>query len=297
MTTMTAQSASVPDAYPAGWAASLELAFAKDREGRTTLVSNRHSGPLRLIRALPTRHGGCEAVIVHPPGGLVGGDTLDIRIDAGESTSLLCTTPGAQKWYRSTGVPARAATRLRVAAGASVSWLPQPAIVFNDARAEQRVEFDLSSQARFVGWECLILGRQAMGEKFSRGNLAQRLSVRIDGKLAWREVSHAGAGERLFMSRLGWRGHCVCATVLAAGPIAEALVDDWRELLGEAEAESARQGLVLSAGATRLAPSLALARLLGDDSETLMALVQRLWRVARAGFGETDIVIPRIWAT
>lgn len=280
----------IPDA---GWAARLELVFGTDARGRTRLLHNRHHGPLRLIRALPAADGACEAVIVHPPGGLVGGDSLEIDIEAGEGTSLLCTTPGAQKWYRSTGAAALARTRLAAGADAKVSWLPQPAIVFDGARAEQVVEFDLASSTRFVGWECLILGRQAMGERFTRGSLAQRLVLRIDGRPVWTETSRAAAGDRLFASPLGWRGHCVCASVLAAGPMPASLCERWRAVLAEAQS-----GLgSFSAAATQPAPGLTLARLLGDDSETVMAVARQLWLAARNGFGEHEPIAPRIWAT
>ena len=279
--------------HETGWAARLELEFSLDERGRTRLVHNRHHGPLRLIRALPRVDGGCEAVIVHPPGGLVSGDTLDITVGAGPGVSLVCTTPGAQKWYRSTGSAARASTRLVAGADSKLSWLPQPAIVFDGAQAEQIVEFDLAASARFVGWEGLILGRQAMGERFARGSLAQRLALRIDGCPVWMETSRAAAGDRLFDSPIGWRGHCVCVSVLAAGPVPDSLCERWRTLLGEARSSLP----FLDGAATQLAPQLTLARLLGDDSESVMAVARQLWLAARAGFGEHDPVAPRIWAT
>ena len=178
-----------PDA--AGWQARLALRFAA-RDGVTRLVHNRHEGPLRLIRALPLPDGRCQAVIVHPPGGLVGGDRLRIDLSLESGARVLCTTPGAQKWYRSPGAAATATTRIDVGPAARLEWLPQPAIVYDAALVEQAIDFDLSDDARMIGWECLVLGRAAMGERFANGALRQRLSLSV----AAMGRAHRGARRR-----------------------------------------------------------------------------------------------------
>ncbi len=283
----------LPTAPPAaGWHARLALRFERRGAG-TRLVSNRHHGPLRLIRALAGEDGSCHAVLVHPPGGLVGGDTLDIDVGLGEAARVLCTTPGAQKWYRSSGATSRSATRLQVGPGATLEWLPQPAIVYDAARAEQHVSFELDESARLIGWECLVLGRAAMGERFLHGHLRQHLSVRVGGQLVWAERMAAAAGERLFASPLGWGGRTVAATVWAAGPAPESLLAQWRDAL--AVFEAAPGGL--AAGATRPAPGLLVARVLADDAEAAMNAVQALWRLARPALAGSAAPPPRIWAT
>ena len=283
----------------AGWHARLDLRFAL-RAGATRLVHNRHEGPLRLIRALPLADGGCQAVIVHPPGGLVGGDALDLDVAVGEGARVLCTTPGAQKWYRSTGVAARARTRVAVAAGGALEWLPQPSIVFDRARVEQSIDFDLAADARTIGWECLVLGRAAMGERFETGALRQRLSLSVGGETRWAEHTAASAGDRLFASPLGWGGRTVACTVWAAAPgdaIDDTLRDAWRELLAaECDAPGARAAR-LDAGATRPTPGLLGARLLADDSQVAMRVAQALWARARPAVLGAASAPPRIWAT
>ena len=120
---------------PAGWDARLELAFERGG-GRTVLTTRRHVGPLRVQKSLhPEGPDVCQAIVVHPPGGIVGGDSLAIGIDAGVGAHAQLTTPGAAKWYRSAGPVAHAATALRLAAGAIVEWLPQETILFDGARA------------------------------------------------------------------------------------------------------------------------------------------------------------------
>jgi len=70
------------------WNATLALDYT--RQAEKTVAHFRHSGPLRILQSLyPEGDGICHNVIVHPPGGLVGGDTLDPAFSAG---------PGAMAW-------------------------------------------------------------------------------------------------------------------------------------------------------------------------------------------------------
>ncbi len=288
---------------PAGWRARLALRFAP-RGGAavaTRLVHNRHEGPLRLIRALPHDDGRCQAVIVHPPGGLVGGDVLELDVGLDAGARVVCTTPGAQKWYRSRGSAAASArTRVALGAGAALEWLPQPAIVFDDARVEQSIDFELAADARMIGWECLVLGRAAMGERFERGALRQSVSLSVDGAVRWAEHAAADAGDRLFSSPLGWGGRTVACSVWAVAPgdaIAEDLRDAWRDAIDAACAGAAGRAARLDGGATLPTPGLLAARLLADDSEAAMRVAQSLWTLARPAVLGAVSAPPRIWAT
>jgi urease accessory protein len=283
----------------AGWRARLELRFAA-RDGATRLVHNRHHGPLRLIRALPLDDGRCQAVIVHPPGGLVGGDRLDLDVSLDPGARVLCTTPGAQKWYRTARDAARATTRVALGAQAALEWLPQPAIVYDAARVDQAIAFDLAPDARMIGWECLVLGRAAMGERFRSGALRQHLSVSVGGRARWAEHTVARAGDRLFESPLGWGGRSVACTVWAVAPAERLdadLLDVWRAALDDARGSTEGRAARLEAGASRPAPDLLSARLLADDSQAVMRAAQALWARARPAVLGAASAPPRIWAT
>jgi urease accessory protein len=282
-----------------GWHARLDLRF-EDRAGRTRLVHNRHEGPLRLIKALPLADGRCQAVIVHPPGGLVGGDRLDLDIRLAPKARVLCTTPGAQKWYRSTEHSASARTNVRLDSAATLEWLPQPAIVYDAARVDQSIAFDLATDARFIGWECLVLGRAAMGERFDRGALRQRLSLDVGGVPVWAEHLTADANDRLFSSPLGFGSRTVACTVWAVAPddaLDDGLLQAWRGALDAACAAPPGKAIRLAAGASRTGAGLIAARLLADDSESVMQVAQTLWSLARPMVLGADSPPPRIWAT
>src|SRR5204862_4636275 len=116
------------------WQASLSLDFAA-REGKTILEKKVHDGPLVVQKPLyPEGDAVCHAIVVHPPGGMAGGDELLLEVKTGNNAAALLTTPGAAKWYRSAGPLAKQTLRFDVAG--SLEWLPQETIVFDGARAE-----------------------------------------------------------------------------------------------------------------------------------------------------------------
>jgi urease accessory protein len=290
-----------PPCAPARWRARLELDFAAGASG-TRLVSNRHEGPLRLLKALPSGdRSRLEAVVVHPPGGLVGGDHLEIDLRLAAGSRVLATTPGAQKWYRA-ATTAAASTVLSLAAGTTLEWLPQPSILYDGARARQVLSIRLATGGRCLGWEVLIRGRDAMGEVLRSGHVDQTLSIQVDGVLQWHERLSADAADRLFDSPIGWDRRRVAASVWCCVPGGDPLAllwlrDRWRGLLDDAGSASARGTRPPRGGATVAAEGLLLAKLLDDDAERLMSLCRRLWEAARISLDGTAGSTPRIWQT
>ncbi len=287
----------------AGWEAALTLRFVRDGQ-RTRLADNRHRGPLRLLKALASDDGRrLDAVIVHPPGGLVSGDRLQIDVEAAAGSAVLLTTPGAQKWYRPLAqVEARVETRLVLGAEASVDWLPQPSILFDGARATQSLSIAMSASASCVGWEMLVRGRAAMGERWSSGHIDQTLMVAVDGRPRWRQRLLADAGDRAFSSLLGWRDRLVAASIWFCAPTSPAgqlttIRDQWRAAIarftGDRSAVDEGRPLV---GATQAGEGLVLAQLLGDDVEQVQRCAMALWRLARAT-ESGPAPDPRIWRT
>src|SRR5262249_39679672 len=142
-----------------GWRAALALRYARV-DDRTVLSRRDHHGPLRVQKALyPEAAQTCHTIVVHPPGGIVGGDTLEIDLELDIAARVLLTTPGATKWYRSQYGTARQSVSASLAPQTVLEWLPQENIVFDAARAEIATSVRLHGDALYTGWEIVCFGR------------------------------------------------------------------------------------------------------------------------------------------
>src|SRR2546423_8733596 len=148
-----------------GWHGHLELTYRHDA-GRC-LVHDRHRGPLRVLRTLhPEGPDVCHNVLVHPPGGIVGGDVLELAATLAPHTHAVLTTPGATRFYRSAGTPARQRVDIRIDDDARAEWLPLETICHPGAEADSRLRFELAPAAETIGWDVVALGLPASGEPF-----------------------------------------------------------------------------------------------------------------------------------
>lgn len=270
------------------WEASLALGYLR-RGGRTVLARRSHSGPLRVQRDLyPEGEGTCHTIVVHPPGGIAGGDALAVDATLGPECAALLTTPGAGKWYRSDEEPASQSLSFDLGSGAMLEWLPRETIVFSGARAEMETQVTLQEGAVYLGWEILCLGRAAAGERLVRGRVRQRTEIRQHGRPLWVERARFEGGDPLLDSPVGLAGRTVSATLVAAG----------RDLPAELilECKRLQPGESGRAGVTRL-PRLAAARYLGDSGEEAHDYFARLWALLRPALKGCTAVKPRIWST
>jgi urease accessory protein len=271
-------------AQTTGWQACLELGLEK-RGLRTVAAHRRREGPLAVQRPFYPEGDVCHLYLLHPPGGVVGGDTLDIRVRAGSGSRALVTTPGATKFYRSAGATAVVTQTLQVGAGAVLEWLPQEAILFQGAVARQQTRVELDPGACFAGWDILCLGRPSNAEPFAPGRLDISLEVWRDGAPVLIDRLRVDDGGDLG-GAAGLRGHPVSATLLAT-PASADNVQQLRDLAVAGRAEI---------GVTLLEDLLA-ARLLADDTAAAKAVLHSAWRMLRPGYAGRPAIPPRIWAT
>lgn len=275
----------------ARWRAGLSLGFADDG-GVTRMVDRRHVGPLLVQKPLYPEGGRvCHAIVVHPPGGVVGGDELSIGVHAGESACAFLTTPGAAKWYKANGQVSRQDVHLEAEAHAVLEWMPQETILFNAADVVFDTSVLLGKEATFIGSDILCFGRTASGERFDTGQVTQRMSIRREGRLMWFEQGCIAAGSAAMRSPLGLRGKTVCATLLAVGktvppPVIQALRDAGMQALQEGDAF----------GVTQM-KSVLVARYLGNTSETAKHIMTRAWQQLRPVLTGRTATVPRIWNT
>jgi urease accessory protein len=275
-----------------GWHGTLSLRFRLQDE--RTLVFDRHDGPLRVLKSLhPEGSAICHSVLVHPPGGIVGGDRLDIEIEVGSGAHALVTTPGATRFYRSAGDTATQSLVLRASAGSRFEWLPLETIAFNGCLAENRARFELAPGAELIGWDVTALGLPASNQPFATGRFAQR--IEMPG--LWLERgAMRGDDTRLLESPLGWAGHSVLATLwFASGTaLAEARRD---ALLGAAREAMRAHPLGPNAGASAVQAQVVVVRVLAARVEPAMELLTRIWGAWRLLAWQCLPSLPRVWRT
>jgi urease accessory protein len=297
-----------------GWQAELRLRFNGDTphlpangagpgSGRTRLVERHHRGPLVVQRPFYPEGDPCHVYLVHPPGGVVGGDELriDVQVDAG--AHALVTTPAATKFYRCEGRHSSQTQELR-AAGATLEWLPQENIFFRGADTRTATRIHVDSRSRFIGWEINCLGLPARDEPFETGTL------RLDLELWRSRVSSEPVDLRpdpfclemgsvpIFVDRFrlvgdsaargacwGLAGQEAVGTLLAT-PATPAHVDSMRELVaGEKYA------------AVSLVDGVLVLRALAPQAEAVRKLFVAAWQRLRPGIVGREAVLPRIWNT
>ncbi len=273
----------------AGWHGRLALAFER-RGARTVLVRARAQMPLAVQRAFyPQGEEVCHVLVLHPPGGMVGGDRLDIEVTLASQARALVTTPSAARWYRATARAAQQVT-VRVAAGAQLEWLPLETIVFDGAIASQHLQAELAPGARFAAWEVVRFGRSARGERFTRGSWRTAMEITRAGRPLWIDRQQLAGGSALLRSAYGLAGQPVAGTFAWLG---DAAPDALLEAARLAWREGAYPG---EAGVTRLPEGL-LCRYRGPSSAAARAWFARVWDLLRRHAWGAGTTIPRIWST
>ena len=165
-----------------------EVAVEVRADGGVTRRGPVHeAGSLRVRFPSPEQQG-LSAVLVNTAGGVAGGDRFSISLDVQADARLTLTTAAAEKVYRSHGPAAQLDITLKVASGGHLAWLPQETILFDQARAERRIDIELADDASLLLSEMVIFGRSAMGETMQHGRFVDRWRMRRGGKLLFAET-------------------------------------------------------------------------------------------------------------
>lgn len=289
-----------------GWQARLELRLESSR-GRTRLTHCRHSGPLRVQRAFfPERlppsaaaaraatdidtPGGaepCHIYVLHPPGGLVSGDALQIEVECRERAHALLTTPAASKFYRQRAQRSALVSQTLRLDGGTLEWLPQENIYYPDSVVRLCTRVRLDASAHFVGWELHCLGLPASAALLGHGAVRTTLELRL--------------GQRpLLLERLVLEGESLTAhwglasfpaygTCLAypARPV------DLERVRAVASSLNCAELIV----ACTIVDGVLCCRGRAQRVDYLKHAFIELWRVLRPALLGREAVAPRIWAT
>ena len=228
---------------------------------------------------------------MHPPGGLVGGDTLDITVRLGSGSHALVTTPGATRFYRSEGPLALQRTCLTLDAGARLEWLPLEALCYNQCHAENHLTMHLAPGAELMGWDITALGLPQANLPFLQGVFQQHIEV----PGVWLERGRLDAtDQRLRQSPAGLGGNnCLASLFLVAGTPwdrnrLERLLELARDVIHQQGAQWA--------GATSPDARLVVVRALTPLTEPATALLRTIRHAWRHELWGLPTCNPRLWA-
>ncbi len=269
-----------------GWKAHLNLGFEK-RSGKSVLTRRTQSGPLTVQRPFYPEGDVCHLYLLHPPGGVVGGDELHINVEAKQQANILITTPGATKFYRNTGKLAKQIQTLTVLAESSLEWFPQENIFFNQTHSQLVTRIKLEETARFMGWEINCYGRPASKELFNKGKVDTKLEITRDGKpllLDRLKIIDSVA----LQSPASLNGYPCFGTFIATN-VTQQLLEKSREAITDIEGD---QHVGIS-----LIDDILVARCLGQYAEQISTTLKLIWTALRPEVLERDACHPRIWAT
>lgn len=289
-----------PCSATAGWQAHLTLRFQRPHT-RTILGHWTHQGPLQVQRPFyPEGDRLCHVALLHPPGGVVGGDELRIEATLDPGAQALITTPAAGKFYRSAGPLARQTQQLTVAAGAALEWLPQENILYRGARVHALTRVELQGDARFLGWEIACLGRPAAGETFTTGEYWQDFELWRDGEPLYLEHGRYAGGDAILDAPWGWRGQPVSATLICTGlppGVVGAIRAGWDALQRSAPPRSDPSADVAELATVSQLDSVLICRYLGPSTARARRFFTLAWGVLRPALGERPPCPSRFWNT
>jgi urease accessory protein len=270
-----------------GWLAELELNYAV-RRGKTCLVQKKQRGPLTMQRPFYPEGDICHSYLLHPPGGVVGGDKLKIRLEAKPASHCLITTPGATKFYRSkVDLSSEQSQKISVAEGSVVEWLPQQNIFFPGARSSLNTQIDVAPTGKFINWEMHCFGRPANKENFHNGNISSRTEISIGGELRLVEQLFTD-NDSLIQSPSGLRRVAMQGSLIAA-PCNQLQRDQLERIL--------HQYIYPDSIGLTLVDEVLVVRVLGDQIEPILEIFIQLWCQLRAEWLQKSACPPRIWDT
>ena len=271
-----------------GWKAKLHLKFVEENH-KTVLKQRSHQGPLQVQKAFyPETNGACHVYILHPPGGVVGGDSFDIKIEVDSNAKVLVTTPAAGKFYRSAGDEAYQQQTITVADHGVLEWFPSENIFFSGAKVKLETRVDLSRESHFIGWDILCLGRPAIGETFSQGQLTQKFEIFQNGRPIRLDRLLVREKDAILDAKWGLGGKPVVGTFFCLTPRKD-LVDLLRQNIGSPENDDLFS--------VTFVDGIILCRYLGNSVEHVKRNFIKAWQILRVALRDHEAGIPRIWNT
>jgi urease accessory protein len=248
-------------------------------QGVTVLTRASATSPLKLLNP---RNAGASAWVYAATygGGLVGGDSLSIRVEVGHRASALVATQASTKVYRSD----RGATQrlhARVDDDSLLVLLPDPVTCFAGSRYTQEQHIDMQPSANLVLVDWLTAGRVGSGERWQFDAYQSQLRVWRGAHLVLHDGLSLLPADGDLPSRMD-RFNCL-ATAVLLGPALKTTAARLAGSVGSA-AVPRRADLLLSAAP--LGEDGVLLRLAGVSVEQVGATLQQHLGIVSALLGD-----------
>lgn len=268
------------------WVGKLELNFSL-KEGRSILNHNIHTGPFLVQKSFYPQDDQMtpHVYLLHPPGGLVGGDKLMLSVRLEPNSKALLTTPSSSKFYRSNGEYIFQESFFKLEENSILEWIPQSNIFFPKTKAKIKTIFILEQGARIITLDMLCF----QNLNFKNFTDPEELDIFVNFALP----HSVGFRDRFRINECNCIDNVLhgfkISAVFFASPADESILKKIRKLIKSIKG--------VQIGGVTLLDELLVARLLGNDNQKLKELLCQMWDVARYSIIGKKVIIPRIWFT
>jgi urease accessory protein len=257
---------------------ALRLGFA--RRGSATVVAGcRFTLPLQVLAPMALDDPAAVVSILNPTGGLVGGDRLEIDVQAGAGAHAVLTTPSATRVYRAESEPTVQTVRLSIGPRAVVEWVPDHTIPFAGSALRQAIDVELDETAGLILVDAFAAGRVAAGEAWRFALLESAISIRDPGGWLLHDRcvlrGPTGKDDPAFDGPGFTESRPYFASIAIVGAFDR---DRFAADVGRLDAS----GGATKVGVAVLARRGALVRCLAPSAPALLDAVEGCWRLARA---------------
>lgn len=275
------------------WLGGLQLGLT-ERNGKTVLAEKQQSGPYTVQRSFYPEGGICHLILLHPPGGLVEGDCLELSTSLDKQSHCVMTTPSAGKVYRCESVEAGQKQEFHLSDHSVLEWFPQETILFANSKSNLHTSISLEKEARFIGWELICLGRPIAKDNFEGGYLSQHIEIKVDNQPVLNErlvIDSVESKDPALSSDWGFADYTVFGSLYITGA-SKAHLDIARKVIDEFGASKKHFRIAAS-----LVDGLLICRGLTSQSRHLKTAFMQIWSALRHELLGVEMNTPRIWNT
>ncbi|MFC5532022.1 urease accessory protein UreD [Cohnella yongneupensis] len=154
--------------------------------GRPELISRYHTSPLKIAKTFQLDGNGTKQLaVVQMDGspGLLEGDRYRFDWRVQENVRVYATNQAYTRVHPCGEGESRLTQRLALERNAVLEWMPEPVMLFKDARFASETEIDLAAGAICMASDIFSPGRLSRGESFAFRTYDNRVTVRYNGEL------------------------------------------------------------------------------------------------------------------